>query len=201
MNLNINWEKAGNLIPAIVQHIKTQQILMLGYMNPEALEKTLESGQITFYSRSRKTLWKKGETSGNTLKLCKIITDCDQDALLLLAEPAGPTCHTGSTSCFGESPSNRHNDVLEQLRDKIQERKKNRLANSYVSELFNSGTARIAQKVGEEGVEVALAAVCKDKKALSEETADLLFHLLILMEDQNIEWQDILGILKTRQRS
>lgn len=194
---NIDWTKMNNLIPAIVQDKATKEILMLGYMNQEALTQTLETKQVTFYSRRKKALWVKGEISGNTLELCDITSDCDQDSLLLLVKPLGPTCHKGSQSCF-DSPGSNKADIIMALEQTIELRRKQEIEGSYVCSLFQEGMSRIAQKVGEEGVEVALAAVQGDKKALCEEVADLLFHTLVLLQANKLTFDLILQILQER---
>ncbi|MFI4938472.1 MAG: bifunctional phosphoribosyl-AMP cyclohydrolase/phosphoribosyl-ATP diphosphatase HisIE [Candidatus Berkiellales bacterium] len=187
----LDWEKMNDLIPAIVQDIETQKILMLGYMNQAALEQTLKTQRVTFYSRSRKALWEKGETSSNALILCDILTDCDQDALLILAKPVGPTCHLKTQSCFNQN-------VISRLEEIILQRQKDLPIDSYVAKLLNAGIARIAQKVGEEGVEVALAAALEDKQALCNEVADLLFHVLVLLRAREINFSEVLGVLTSR---
>lgn len=192
------WDKMKGLIPVIIQHVKTGTVLMLGYMTQETLQKTIETGYATFYSRSKNRPWTKGETSGHKLMVSEIISDCDNDALLILAEPQGPTCHTGLESCFGNELRSELS-FISQLCDLIADRNQNRPANSYVTQLLNSGMGRMAQKVGEEGVEVALAAVDKDSQvALCEEAADLVFHLLVLLEAKKLSFFDVLKILKRR---
>lgn len=194
----IDWVKGDGLVPAIVQDAKSLRVLMLGYMNKEALQATIDSGFVTFYSRSKKRLWKKGEESGNVLKLKTVKQDCDSDALLVVAEPSGPTCHTGSVSCFGEL-GGADLSVLSDLAKTIKERRKNPAPGSYTAELFASGMARIAQKVGEEGVEVSLAAVTNSKD-VAPEAADLLYHLLVLLEASGLEIEDVLKVLKDRKK-
>jgi len=185
------WDKMSGLLPAIIQDEKTCQVLMMGYMNREALNQTVETKQVTFYSRSKERLWIKGETSGNFLKLKSITEDCDGDSLLLFCEPAGPTCHKGTTSCFCEAEVT-PTIFFEKLQQLIKRRNSNRPENSYTSELFDSGIKRIAQKVGEEGVEVALAAVCETKEKLCAESADLIYHLLVLLEASDLSWRDVI---------
>ncbi|MBI2791408.1 MAG: bifunctional phosphoribosyl-AMP cyclohydrolase/phosphoribosyl-ATP diphosphatase HisIE [Gammaproteobacteria bacterium] len=191
----LDWQKMNGLIPAIVQDLQSKQILMLGYMNRESLAKTLESKQVTFYSRSKQALWTKGETSGNYLTVCSICHDCDSDAILITAQAQGPTCHKGNTSCFGVSDDK---NMIAYLEKTIAERKKEPNENSYTSSLFKQGITRIAQKVGEEGVEVALAAVSQSKEALCQELADLFFHMLVLTSAKDLTFQDVLAVLANR---
>ncbi len=189
------WDKQGGLLPAIIQDASTLGVLMLGYMDRAALLATIEGGEVTFFSRSRQQLWRKGEQSGNVLRLVSIDIDCDQDTLLVMAEPAGPTCHLGSTSCFPNAP----HDVLSALDARIAERERERPAASYTTTLFEAGVRRIAQKVGEEGVETALAAVVQDDAALLGETADLLYHLLVLLHARGLSLADAKAVLKSRE--
>ena len=196
---NLNWQKMNGLIPAIVQDASSGRVLMLGYMNEDALEKTRSSSQVTFYSRSRETLWTKGETSGNTLGLVSLQADCDNDTLLVLAEPAGPTCHTGETSCF-DNHRNKPAPLASQLHamaELIARRDVDRPQGSYTTELLESGITRQAQKVGEEGVEVALAAAT-GADDLKNEAADLLYHLLVLLQSSNSSLDEVLETLKQR---
>lgn len=193
---NLDWEKQGGLLPAVVQDVSNGRVLMLGYMNLEALTATIETGQVTFWSRSKERLWTKGETSGNVLALVKMETDCDRDALLVTARPDGPTCHLGQVSCFAEAPA----DFLAELDAIIREREIDRPEGSYTAKLFNSGTKGIAQKVGEEGVETALAAVVEDDAALSGEAADLLYHLAVLLRSRGLSVHDVVGVLQERHR-
>lgn len=195
----INWSKVDNLVPAIVQDANTKQVLMLGYMNLEALEKTIKLKQLTFYSRSKQRLWTKGESSGHYLDLVDIKLDCDQDSLLILAKPKGPCCHNLTTSCFGEADKTYADlSFLLELEYKLQERFKQRPAGSYVTKLFDEGVKRIAQKVGEEGVEVSLAAMGGDKAEIISESADLIFHLLVLLISMQIDLNNIINELKKR---
>ncbi len=178
----LDWEKTDGLMPVIVQHAVSGEVLMLGYMNPEALDKTLESGKVTFFSRTKQRLWTKGETSGNFLNVVSIAPDCDNDTLLVLANPIGPTCHKGTSSCFGDTA---HQWLfLYQLEQLLAERKSADPETSYTAKLYASGTKRIAQKVGEEGVETALAATVHDRFELTNEASDLMYHLLVLLQDQ-----------------
>jgi phosphoribosyl-ATP pyrophosphohydrolase/phosphoribosyl-AMP cyclohydrolase len=193
---NINFEKSGGLVPAIIQDKFTGQVLMLGYMNKEALTKTIDTGLVTFYSRSRNQLWTKGETSGNYLKLDSITTDCDNDTLLVTAVPEGPTCHLNRYSCFGIDKENVK--FLSYLYDLIKERKKNLPENSYTTKLFRSGIDRIIQKVGEESIETVIAAKNKDKKEFIDESSDLIYHLLVLMAELDIGLDEIVNNLIQR---
>jgi phosphoribosyl-ATP pyrophosphohydrolase/phosphoribosyl-AMP cyclohydrolase len=190
----LDWNKQGGLLPAIVQDAGTLRVLMLGYMSRESLAATLASGQVTFFSRSRNTLWTKGETSGNTLRLVSVDTDCDRDSLLVLARPNGPTCHLGTPSCFPQAPA----DAVAALDVVVAQRQANATDASYTRRLFDAGIARIAQKVGEEGVETALAAVTADDAALRGEAADLIYHLLVLLRARGMGWDDVRAELARR---
>ena len=194
----LDWAKTDGLIPAIVQDATSGQVLMLGCMNEEALAKTLETGKVTFFSRSKGRLWTKGETSNNWLHLVDIATDCDSDALLVLARPDGPTCHRGTVSCF--SPLEHKWNFLRSLEVLIEGRRNADPSTSYTAHLFARGTKRIAQKVGEEGVETALAATVKDKEELKNEAADLVYHLLVLLADADLELADVIDILRARHK-
>lgn len=192
----LDWEKTGGLIPAIVQDAVSGRVLMLGYMNKEALKQTLETKKVTFFSRTKNRLWTKGETSGNFLHLVDIGTDCDNDTLLVLVNADGPTCHLGTTSCFGNlEPKWQFLRDLELL---LGSRRTADPATSYTASLYARGTKRIAQKVGEEGVETALAATVHDREELKNEAADLVYHLLVLLQDQDLELADVIGILRDR---
>lgn len=193
------WDKMDGLLPAVVQDRATGRVLMLGYMNRAALAATRESGRVTFWSRSRQTLWTKGETSGNGLEAAEIHADCDGDALLVIADPQGPTCHTGAASCFGAAETDGPG-WLAILSAVIAARAVAGGEGSYTARLLAEGPARVAQKVGEEGVEVALAAVAGSDAALTGELADLLYHAAVLMQSRGIGWSDIIGELKARQR-
>lgn len=197
---DIDWKKMQGLVPVIVQDDQTYQVLMLAYMNQEALLQTLQTKKVTFFSRSKEKLWVKGETSNHYLELIDLQMDCDCDALLVLVKPQGPTCHLGNVSCFSEAPVNRLN-FLTQLELLIEKRDCERPQNSYTSELLNAGVKRIAQKVGEEGVEVALAAVSESNENFANECVDLLYHLLILMRQKRVLIEDVLGILEERMFS
>jgi len=189
------WDKQGGLLPAVVQDADTLRVLMLGYMDRAALAATLAEGQVTFFSRSRQRLWRKGETSGNTLALVSIAPDCDGDSLLVIARPAGPTCHRGVASCFDDAPS----DALAGLDMLVARRRDERPAGSYTTTLFDAGVRAIAQKVGEEGVEVALASVVQDDTAVLGEAADLLYHLVVLLRARELSWQDVSATLAARR--
>ena len=195
---SIAWSKVNNLLPVIVQDYKTSEVLMLGYMNEEALRESLKQGRVVFYSRTKQRLWLKGEESGHYLNIVEMGLDCDKDTLLVFASPVGATCHTGSISCFEETSKKGDFAFLSRLERLINSRKNGDTSKSYTSELFAKGTKRIAQKVGEEGVETALAAVCGDKNELLNEGADLLFHLCVLLADKNVSLNEIIAILKER---
>jgi phosphoribosyl-ATP pyrophosphohydrolase/phosphoribosyl-AMP cyclohydrolase len=190
------WDKMDGLLPAVVQDRSTGRLLMLGYVNRKALEATLASGFVTFFSRSKQRLWQKGESSGNVLRLVSVHEDCDGDALLVLADPAGPTCHLGTQSCFGGEPDGP--GWLAELSRIVSERTASGDESSYTRKLIARGVERIAQKIGEEGTEVALAAVTRDAKGCSEEIADLLYHIAVLMEVRDFSWDDVMNVLKSR---
>ncbi len=193
----LDWSKGDGLLPAIVQHWRTGSVLMLGYMDADALAQTQQSGKVTFYSRSKRRLWVKGETSGHFLLLKSVCADCDNDTLLLAAEPLGPTCHLGTQSCFGDS-SEPALAFLAGLDALIAQRERERPAGSYTTKLFVDGVRRIAQKVGEEGVETALAAVAQDDTALRAEAADLIFHLMVLLRARGVEFAEVVAELRSR---
>jgi len=195
----LDWAKGDGLLPAIVQHWRSGEVLMLGYMTAEALALTRATGKITFFSRSRQRLWTKGEQSGNTLLLKSVCADCDADTLLVQAEPVGPTCHRGSFSCFGERAEVRPPlGFLAELDALVAHRHAERPAGSYTTSLFESGIRRIAQKVGEEGVETALAVVAQDDAALLGEAADLLFHLTVALRARHLGLADAVDVLAAR---
>ena len=198
--MEIDFKKGDGLVPAIIQDVKTRKVLMLGYMNEEALEETKKSGKVTFYSRSKQRLWTKGETSENYLFLKEIIVDCDKDTLLIKAEPSGPACHTGADTCFKED-NQKSALFLEQLMEIIEARKANPSQKSYTSSLFQKGTNKVAQKVGEEAVETVIEAMAGDKELLKNESADLLFHLMVLLADQDLSIYDVLGVLEKRHQT
>jgi phosphoribosyl-ATP pyrophosphohydrolase/phosphoribosyl-AMP cyclohydrolase len=191
------WEKMDGLLPAIVQDAATLQLLMLGYMSREALAETLASGFATFFSRSKSRLWRKGEESGNHLKVQGVFADCDDDALLVLAEPAGPTCHLGTTSCFTEATAPGIG-WLAQLARIVQARAGADPAGSYTARLLGEGPSRIAQKVGEEGVELALAGAGGTSKACIAEAADLIYHVTVLMQARGFGWGEVAETLRER---
>ncbi len=195
--MKIDFEKG--LVPAIIQDDSTGKVLMLGYMNKEAYNKTLEIGKVTFFSRSRQELWTKGETSGNFLLFKEMNVDCDGDTLLVKAIPTGPTCHTGSDTCFNELNSSADNFLFE-LEKVIADRKTNPKPDSYTNKLFKAGVKRIAQKVGEEATEVVIDAVSDDVSRMKEEVADLLYHLLVLLSNKNISLNEILEVLEKRHK-
>jgi len=193
----LDWGKGDGLLPAVIQHWRSGAVLMLGYMNEAALEQTRRSGKVTFWSRSKQRLWTKGETSGHHLLLHALRADCDGDALLIAAEPMGPTCHLGTASCFGES-SQPPVAFLAELDALIAQRARERPAGSYTTQLFDAGIRRIAQKVGEEGVETALAGTSQDDKELLGEAGDLLFHLLVLLRARGKSLDDLAAALAVR---
>lgn len=199
-NMNaLAWEKMDNLLPAIVQDARSGKVLMQGYMNPEALEATLDSKKVTFYSRSKSRLWQKGESSGNTLNLVSVSADCDNDALLVLAHPVGPTCHTGAESCWFNGGTTDFT-FLADLETVLSARKSADPDSSYTARLYNKGIKRIAQKVGEEGVEAALAATVQDKEELLNESADLLYHLTVLLQASDLELSQVIEVLRARHQ-
>lgn len=191
------WDKADGLLPAIVQHWQSGAVLMLGYMNRDALSQTLQNGKVTFWSRSKQRLWIKGESSGNFLTLKSLRADCDNDTILVLADPQGPTCHLGTASCFGDG-SAPPLAFLAQLDALIDQRERERPQGSYTTRLFEQGVRRIAQKVGEESVETALAAVVQDDSALVGEAADLIYHLLILLRARKLTFNTVVEKLLAR---
>lgn len=196
----LDWNKGDGLLPAIVQDARTGKVLMLGYMNVEALRLTLESRHVTFFSRSKNRLWTKGETSGNFLNVVAVAADCDNDTLLVAANPDGPTCHTGSDSCFGDAATTGASGLafLARLESVIAQRIADKPDGSYTARLWSEGPTRLAQKVGEEGVEVALAAVTQADDRLVSESADLLFHLTLLLKSRNLSLQSVVKELEQR---
>lgn len=195
----INFEKLNGLVPAIIIDAFNNNVLMLGFMNKEALEQTIEKQKVVFFSRSKNRLWLKGETSKNYLNVVSISTDCDDDTLMIYAKPDGPTCHTGSYSCFAEV--NENNILfLNYLFNLVKQRKIELPENSYTTSLYKRGSDRIIQKVGEEAVETVIAAKNKDKKEIINETSDLIFHLLVMLSDQGIELSEIISNLKQRHK-
>ncbi|MDV6317168.1 bifunctional phosphoribosyl-AMP cyclohydrolase/phosphoribosyl-ATP diphosphatase HisIE [Idiomarina sp. HP20-50] len=189
------WDKMSGLLPCTVQHAFTGEVLMQAYMNKDAIKESLSTGKTTFYSRSKTRLWTKGESSKNYLHLEGIYSDCDNDALLVQALPDGPTCHLGNRSCFTDAPK----PLLHELDALIASRKGAEASESYTASLFAEGVKRAAQKVGEEGVEVALAAATEDKNELVNESADLLYHLLVVLQASELSLEDVLEVLAKRR--
>ena len=199
MNENIKFDKS-DLIPAIIQNHNTNEILMLGYMNQESINMTINSGHVWFYSRSRKKLWEKGEKSGNYLKVINLALDCDKDTILIKAIPKGPTCHKGNTSCFGEENKPFEN-TLNSIISIINERNKNKNPDSYTSKLLNEGMPKIAQKIVEEAGELSIASLTdKNKDQIIYEFSDLLFHMLVLLKKANIDIENIWDELESRKK-
>ena len=196
--MTIDFEKSGGLVPAIIQDANTRQVLMLGYMNQEALEKTQSTGLVTFYSRSRQTLWTKGETSGNHLKLVDIKVDCDNDTLLVRAIPTGPVCHTGTDTCWGETNTVNPLLFLTQLQDFIEKRHEEMPEGSYTTSLFRDGLNRMAQKVGEEALELVIEATNGTNDRMVYEGADMLYHLIVLLTSKGMRIEDLASELRTR---
>ncbi|MDA9555903.1 bifunctional phosphoribosyl-AMP cyclohydrolase/phosphoribosyl-ATP diphosphatase HisIE [Vibrio sp.] len=195
----IDWNKVDGLVPAVIQDFQSSQVLMMGYMNQDALKKTYETGNVTFFSRTKERLWTKGETSGNVLQLVNVSLDCDNDTLLVKVRPIGPTCHTGTTTCWDADKAEETQWVwLHQLEQLLAERKNADPDSSYTAHLYSRGTKRISQKVGEEGVEVALAATSGDKAELVCESADLIYHLMVLLQDQGLSMDVVINKLKER---
>lgn len=191
------WARMGGLLPAVVQDADSGEVRMLGYMNRAALDTTIDEGFVTFFSRSRNRLWRKGESSGHTLELVEIAADCDGDALLVTARPMGPTCHTGSTSCFGDRQSQGTGFIADLARILVK-RAGADPASGYTARLLDQGTKRIAQKVGEEGVETALAGVAGNDAELASEAADLVYHLTLLLQVRGLRWQAVIDELRGR---
>ena len=187
------------LIPAIIQDAKTQKVLMLGYMNEEAYLKTIAEKKVTFFSRSKNRLWTKGETSENYLEVVNLLVDCDQDTILIQANPEGPTCHTGADTCFNE-PNQDNAAWLDYLKHVIRSRKNESAEKSYTASLFQKGTHKIAQKVGEEAVELVIEALMKNDELFKGEAADLVFHLLVLLEDRGIGLEEVIKLLQERHQ-
>ncbi|MFT8321556.1 MAG: bifunctional phosphoribosyl-AMP cyclohydrolase/phosphoribosyl-ATP diphosphatase HisIE [Bacillus sp. (in: firmicutes)] len=209
MNIeDLTFDEKG-LIPAIVQDVNSKEVLTLAYMNKESLLKSLETGETWFYSRSRKELWNKGATSGNTQKIVEMKFDCDKDAIVVFVIPAGPACHNGTTSCFTESIYQdkltadfeiSNYQILFNLEQVIKEREKNRPEGAYTTYLFEKGVDKILKKVGEEAAEVIIAAKNRDAEELKWESADLLYHLFVLLREQNLPFAEILKVLETRHQ-
>ncbi|OFX86903.1 MAG: bifunctional phosphoribosyl-AMP cyclohydrolase/phosphoribosyl-ATP diphosphatase [Bacteroidetes bacterium GWF2_33_16] len=198
MKERLNFSKLSGLIPAIIQDYKTKEVLMLGFMNEEAYKKTIEEKVVTFFSRTRKTLWTKGETSGNFLKVRETISDCDNDTVLILAEPTGPTCHNGNRSCF--NPQKEIFD-LNYLQKVIDTRKKEMPKDSYTTTLFEKGINKIAQKVGEEAIELIIESKDENSDLFLNESADLVYHLLVLLSAKGLEIKDVIQVLKQRHKT
>lgn len=192
----LNFEKLNGIIPAVIVDVNTKKVLMLGFMNKQSLTKTIETKLVTFYSRTRNSIWTKGETSGNFLKLIEIKIDCDSDSILIYAEPQGPTCHLGNYSCFNEEKKSIQ--FLEKLFELIKSRKKELPENSYTTKLFKEGENRIVQKVGEEAIETIIAAKNNDKTEIINEVSDLIFHLFVMLVEKNIDFTDIVINLEKR---
>lgn len=195
--MEIDFNKMDGLVPAIIQDAKTKNVLMLGFMNEEAYKKTIDTGKVTFWSRSRKCLWTKGETSGNFLNLVSIKNDCDNDTLLVRVNPVGPVCHKGTDTCWAEDNVYEPVSFLSELQDFIDKRKKEMPENSYTTALFKKGTKRIAQKVGEEALETAIEAVSGTNENVIYEASDLMYHLIVLLADKSLSINDVaLELLK-----
>ena len=193
----IDWDKGNGLVPAIIQNVDDGQVLMLGYMNRDAFAATFDTGNVTFYSRSKERLWMKGESSGNRLVFLDGHIDCDADTLLIQARPVGPACHTGARTCFVDTPP-QGVGLLGALNQLVHQRRDQMPSGSYTTSLFEAGKARIAQKVGEEGVELALARMKDDRAEIANEAADLLFHTLVLLADADMGLDDVTAILAER---
>lgn len=200
---SLAWNKGEGLLPAVVQHARTGKVLMVAYMNEEALQRTVSTGRVVFYSRSRDAMWTKGETSGNFLNVVDVSTDCDSDAILVLADPLGPTCHKGTESCFADAAPIDVQRVafLQVLEATIAHRVAEMPVGSYTARLLAEGPHRIAQKVGEEGVETALAAVTRDDAGLVSECADLLYHVMVLLKSRHLGLGDVVEELRSRHGS
>jgi phosphoribosyl-ATP pyrophosphohydrolase/phosphoribosyl-AMP cyclohydrolase len=196
---DLDFDKGGGLIPAIVQDEDTKHVLMLGYMNRNSLQKTLQTGRVTFYSRSKKDLWTKGETSGNFLNVSEIMADCDEDTLLISVYPEGPVCHTGDATCFGNQKDTLISFVNE-LEEVIKDRKANPKEGSYTSKLFVKGLNKITQKFGEEAVEFIIESKDSNRELILNEAADVFFHMLILLHQKNVRFEDVLAVLRDRRK-
>lgn len=194
----IDFEKLGGLVPAVVQDNQTQKVLMVGFMNADAIDKTLETGKVTFFSRTKNRLWTKGEESGNFLNVVSVLIDCDNDTLLVKANPVGPVCHTGADTCFEENNSKGDIQFLSYLQDVIDQRKRDMPEGSYTTSLFTKGTRKITQKVGEEAVETIIGAMANDDENFLYESADLIYHLMVLLTHKGFRIEDIAAELKSR---
>ncbi|MEX2591223.1 MAG: bifunctional phosphoribosyl-AMP cyclohydrolase/phosphoribosyl-ATP diphosphatase HisIE [Anditalea sp.] len=197
--INIDFTKVGGLVPTIIQDFSTNEVLMLGYMNEEALVKTNETGKVTFFSRTKQRLWTKGETSGNYLFVKELKLDCDQDTLLIKVDPVGPVCHKGTDTCFGEDNKSR-TAFIDKLRAIIKDRKENPSDKSYTTSLFAKGINKVAQKVGEEAVEIVIEAKDNNKDLFLGEAADLLYHYLVLLEAKGYELDEVMDVLIDRHK-
>ncbi|WP_207420411.1 bifunctional phosphoribosyl-AMP cyclohydrolase/phosphoribosyl-ATP diphosphatase HisIE [Desertivirga brevis] len=195
--MNIDFSKSGGLVPVVIQDENTLEVLMLGYMNEEAFKKTEAEGKVTFFSRTKNRLWTKGEESGNFLNVKSISIDCDNDTLLIKVEPVGPTCHTGSRSCF---KTDYNQNFIFQLEGIIKDRFENPVESSYINKLRHKGLNKIAQKVGEEGVETVIAALAQTEEDLINEASDLVFHLLVLLKEKNLTLETIAKNLESRHK-
>jgi phosphoribosyl-AMP cyclohydrolase / phosphoribosyl-ATP pyrophosphohydrolase len=196
----IDFNKLNGLVPAVIQDNSTQKVLMVGFMNKEAVEKTQEIGKVTFFSRTKNRLWTKGEESGNFLNVVSILIDCDNDTLLIKANPLGPVCHTGADTCFLEKNEDDGIHFLSYLQDFIDKRKQEMPAGSYTTSLFEKGTAKISQKVGEEAVETIIGAMANDNENFINEAGDLLYHLIVLLSHKGYKLQDVVNELKKRHK-
>ena len=195
--MSLNFNKLGGILPAIIQDAQTNEVLMLGFMNQEAYEKTLSDGKVTFFSRTKERLWTKGEESGNFMDVVEILEDCDADTLLIRANPQGPACHTGMRTCFGETVQD-DLSFLQNLQALLQSRKEELPENSYTSKLFRGGPRKIAKKVGEEAAELVIEAMDSNDELFLNEAADLLFHMCILLVDRGYRLEDVVKVLKER---
>ncbi len=200
MNASIDFSKMNGLVPAIIQDNTTQKVLMLGFMNEDALAKTKETGKVTFFSRTKNRLWTKGEESGNFLNVVSMASDCDDDTLLIKVNPVGPVCHTGSDTCWNESNTGEEILFLKHLQDFIDKRKAEMPEGSYTTSLFQKGTRKITQKVGEEAVETIIGAMANDDENFLYEGADLLYHLIVLLTHKGYRLEDLANELKKRHK-
>ncbi len=198
--MSLNFDKMGGILPAIIQDAQTNEVLMLGFMNQEAYEKTVSEGKVTFYSRTKERLWTKGEESGNFMDVVEILEDCDADTLLIRANPQGPACHTGMRTCFGETDQD-NLSFLQNLQALLQSRKEELPENSYTAKLFRQGPRKIAKKLGEEAAELVIEAMDTDDECFINEAADLLFHMTILLVDRGYRLEDVAKILADRHQS
>lgn len=196
--MKIDFDKLGGLVPAIIQDARTKNVLMLGFMNQEAYEKTVETGKVTFWSRTRNTLWTKGETSGNFLNVVSIQNDCDDDTLLIKVNPMGPTCHTGTDTCWGEVNENNPLFFLSELQDFIEKRKEEMPEGSYTTSLFRKGINKIAQKVGEEALETVIEATNGTNEQLVYEASDMFYHLIVMLTSKGLRIEDVANELRKR---